>query len=94
METVANPQMLETPAHPQQEMSVKDWFFTILIVSLPVVGFIMLFVWAFGNDLKTSRSNFAKASLLWMLVWFGFMMLLFMIFGAAGIFQAITGQEW
>ena len=29
-------------------MSVGNWFVTILIMAIPVVGLIMLFVWAFG----------------------------------------------
>jgi len=28
-------------------MSTKDWVMTILISVIPLVGFIMLFVWAF-----------------------------------------------
>lgn len=27
-------------------MSVKDWVITLLITAIPLVGFIMLFIWA------------------------------------------------
>jgi hypothetical protein len=30
-------------------MSVKDWAITIFITSIPFVGIIMLFVWAFSS---------------------------------------------
>ena len=50
-------------------MSVKDWMITLFIMFIPLVNIIMLFVWAFGGDGNTpSRANWAKASLLWMVI--------------------------
>jgi len=49
----------------QKPISTADWFVTILIASIPILGFIMLFVWAFGDGSKPSKSNWAKATLLW-----------------------------
>lgn len=51
-------------------MSVKDWLLTILICAIPLVGFIMLFVWAFGSDGNPNRANWAKATLIWMVIVF------------------------
>jgi len=48
-------------------VSTKDWIITILLLALPIVGFIMLLVWAFGGT-KDCRSSFAKAVLIWYLV--------------------------
>lgn len=50
-------------------MSTKDWIITLLITSIPLVGFIMLFVWAFGSGENPNKSNFAKAALIWTAVW-------------------------
>jgi len=51
-----------------QVVSVGDWFVTLLLTSLPMVGFIMLLVWAFGGGAKASKRNFARASLIFMLI--------------------------
>ena len=45
-------------------MSVKDWFLTLFITAIPLVGFIMLFVWAFGNGTNQNKANYAKAGLI------------------------------
>lgn len=52
-------QTKETP------VNMWDWFITIAITAIPLVGFIMLLVWAFGSDSKPSKASWAKATLLW-----------------------------
>ena len=59
-------------------MSVKDWIITILISAIPFVGFIMLFVWAFSSGNNPNKSNWAKATLIWVAV---FMVLGFLLWG-------------
>ncbi len=62
-------------------MSVGNWFVTILIMAIPVVGLIMLFVWAFGDMAPQSKRNWARAQLIWMLIAFVLIFLFyFMIF--------------
>jgi hypothetical protein len=46
-------------------LSTKDWMITILISVIPLVGFIMLFVWAFGSGENPNKANWAKATLIW-----------------------------
>ena len=67
------------------QVSVKtgEWVLTFLIVSIPLVGFIMLFVWAFGNGTNESKANWAKASIIWFLIIIGIYVLFALIFGAA-----------
>lgn len=48
---------------PQQEMTVKDWVITCILISIPCVNIIMLLIWAFSNDNGT-KSNFAKGYLI------------------------------
>jgi uncharacterized integral membrane protein len=60
-------------------MSTKDWMITLLISSIPLVGFVMLFVWAFGSNENPNRANWAKAALIWMVIIFG---LLFLVWGS------------
>jgi len=65
-----------------KEMSVKDWFITLLITALPLVGFIMLLVWAFGNNENQTRQNFAKGSLLLALLGLVLAVIFFVVFGS------------
>jgi hypothetical protein len=51
----------------KSRLSVGEWVLTIFLVGIPIVGLIMLCIWAFGNK-NDERENFAKASLIWMLI--------------------------
>lgn len=56
------------PAAQQQEVSFRNWFSSMLLPLIPLVGWIvylvMLFVWAFGNTAPKSKRNWARASLI------------------------------
>lgn len=52
----------------RKPLSVGEWFITILVIAIPLVGFVMLFVWAFSANTNVNRANYAKATLLWMVV--------------------------
>jgi ABC-type Na+ efflux pump permease subunit len=49
-------------------MSIGDWLITFLIQAIPLVGFIMLFVWAFGDGTHPSKKTWAQASLIFALI--------------------------
>jgi hypothetical protein len=49
-------------------VSVGEWLLTYFISALPIVGFIMLFVWAFGENTKPSKKNWAAANLIMMVI--------------------------
>lgn len=66
----------------QQPMSVKDWLITFLILAIPVVGLVMLFIYAFGNDQNIHKQNWAKAQLIWMAIILALVFLVFLIFGS------------
>ena len=51
-------------------MSVKDWFLTIFILAIPIVGIVMYLVWALGSTGNLNRRNFCRASLLWVVIVF------------------------
>jgi len=67
----------------KQPMSVGDWFIAILITAIPVVGLIMLLVWAFGSNTNVNKANWAKASLIWMVIGMIIGFFIFMVAGAA-----------
>ena len=67
------------------QVSVKtgEWVVTFLIASIPFVGFIMLFVWAFGSSTNESKANWAKAILMWFVIVTVIYLIFGLIFGAA-----------
>ncbi|MFV0419186.1 MAG: hypothetical protein ACK5KT_10715 [Dysgonomonas sp.] len=68
-------------------VSIGDWVITMIIMMIPLVNLIMLFVWAFGSGTSESKANWAKASLIFMLVG----IIISILFGGA-IIAAIAGM--
>lgn len=52
----------------EQPMSVGDWMITILLMCIPCVNLVMLFIWAFGSSAPKTKSNYAKATLIWIAI--------------------------
>ena len=53
---------------PPSVIKTGEWMWTLLIASIPLIGIIMMFVWAFSAGENPSKANWAKAILLWMLI--------------------------
>lgn len=58
----------------QSVVTIGDWVITMILMCIPVVNFIMLLVWAFSNSTPVSKANWAKASLIFMVI--GFVLLI------------------
>ena len=66
-----------------QPVSMGDWVVTLLVAAIPLVGFIMYFVWAFSGGTPESKKNWARAVLIWMAIGFiPFVLAVIAIFGA------------
>lgn len=76
---------MENYSQTQQVMSVKDWFVTLFITAIPIIGFIMLFVWGFGDGTNITKQNYAKGALLLFALVIVFYFLIFMMFAATFI---------
>ncbi len=67
-----------TPPQRQfKSLTIGDGLITLLIEAIPIVGFIMLFVWAFGGDTHPSKKTWAEATLIFMAIIAGLIMILF-----------------
>jgi hypothetical protein len=67
----------------QTVLSTREWVITLLIRIIPVVGFIMLFIWAFGNNENQNKANWAKASLIMMAIGLVLVIFCMILFGGA-----------
>jgi len=55
----------------QQEnttVSVGNWIGTFILSAIPIVGLVLLFVWAFGSNTIQSKKNWARAALILALI--------------------------
>lgn len=53
-----------------EPVSVGNWMLTLLLTFIPLVNIIMMLVWAFSSSTPPSKANWAKAALLWMVIFF------------------------
>ncbi|MDN3669668.1 hypothetical protein QWY93_10055 [Echinicola jeungdonensis] len=71
------------PYQPQlKSVSIGDWVITIIVTSIPIIGFIFLVVWALDKTIPESKSNYAKACLILYVLFF---MLAVLFVGIIGI---------
>lgn len=77
----------QTPQNMQQNavsptLSVKDWLITLIVLAIPVVGFVMAIIWAIQAD-NPSKRNFFIAYWILVAIMIVLMILFMVIFGAA-----------
>jgi len=51
-----------------QPMLLKDWLITYLLLLIPIVNIVLMFFWAFGNDVNQSKKTFFQAQLIMLAV--------------------------
>ena len=68
----------------EEPVSFGEWMISMLLKMIPCVNIVMMFVYAFGNSEK-SKSNFFKASLVWMLISIVLSVIIIAVFGASMI---------
>lgn len=69
----------------EKPVGVGNWMVTYLLMCIPLVNLILLLVWAFGSNTPVSKANWAKATLLWMLIG-----MLFWVFWAGAVIAAFV----
>ncbi len=77
------------PFYNNRDVSVGEWMLTYLITLIPLVNIIMMLIWAFDSNTIPSKKNWARASLIWMLIVLVIYILLLVLFGGiifAGMF--------
>jgi len=68
----------------QGTQSVGQWMLTLLIAFIPLVNIIALLVWAFGSSTHPEKSNWAKAMLIWFVIFIGLSVLMTLLGIGAG----------
>jgi len=79
----------------EKPVTVGEWMLTMLILGIPLVGFIMVFVWAFGSGTAKSKANYFKAYLIWTAIITGlYILLLVFLFAILGMAFSDMFSEW
>ena len=71
-------------------MSYKDWALTIFLASLPLIGFILVLVWAFGSETNIHKKNWAKGNLLIMIIAFILGIMFLFLFGGLALLTGLS----
>ncbi|KQC34191.1 hypothetical protein AAU57_13235 [Nonlabens sp. YIK11] len=81
--------------HHQTEpvITPMKWVLYFLVTSLPIIGTVLLLVWAFSNDGRPTRQNWAKGMLLFYVLTIIVLGLLFLLFGAAILAAAASNES-
>lgn len=57
------------PSPPYREdLGLKDWIIILILSAIPCVNIIMLLIWAFSANENPTKSNYAKAQLILMVI--------------------------
>ena len=46
----------------------SEWVLTLFLSAIPIVNIVLLCVWAFGSKTAESKKNWAKATLIWLII--------------------------
>lgn len=68
-----------------QPLDAKEWALTIFISSLPVIGIIMLLIWAFSEGSNIHKKNWAKGTLILWIIGFIIAFAFLFLFGGIAI---------
>jgi hypothetical protein len=79
---------LDFTRRPVLEMSVTDWLIIYLIMAIPIVNIVMLFVWAFGSNTKSTHQKWAKGNLIVLAIFLGIYMFFLFTIGIGYLFNA------
>jgi hypothetical protein len=81
------------PAPPYRPMTVGDWLITKLVLLIPLVGFIMLFVWAFTEGVHPSKKTFCQSTLLFAACGIVLVVLVMVVFGGIAAIAGAAAQH-
>jgi hypothetical protein len=71
-------------------MSYKEWALTIFLASLPIIGFVLVLIWAFDSSTNINKKNWSKGALLLMVIYFIITMLFLFMFGGLAILASMS----
>ncbi len=82
------------PEFQKKPHSLGDWIISVLVTKIPIIGFIMLIVWAVDSNTEPNKANWAKAELIVKFIAIGIAILFISIIGF-GVFANFAEEvDW
>ena len=75
-------------------MTLGDWIIHIIITKIPLIGFIMLIVWAVDKNTESTKAKWAKAELIVRLIGFVIVILIIAIIGISFFINFADQVDW
>ena len=66
---------LNSDSSPMKNLTIGEWMLNYLVISIPLIGFIVLIIWATDKN-NVIRKNWAAS----MLIWFGVIIVIYLLF--------------
>ena len=70
----------QQPRVQEEAVSIGDWMFTLVVLTMPPVNIFFVFYWAFSDSTPPSKRNFFRAFLILCLIAIVFGLALFLLF--------------
>ncbi|MFC3879143.1 hypothetical protein ACFOSV_03095 [Algoriphagus namhaensis] len=82
------------PEFQKRPLTLGDWIISVLVTKIPLIGFIMLIVWAVDSNTEQSKANWAKSELIVKLIGFAIAVIIISIIGF-GVFANFADEiDW
>ena len=78
------------PSSEYKPLTIGNWIATQLLLMIPLVGLVLLFVWAFSSDTHPSKKAFCQANLIIAGCFIALGVLVLIVFGG---FAAIMNHQ-
>ena len=76
----------------QRALNFKEWALNIFLAGIPLLGLILLLVWAFNDSGNIHRKEWAKGMLLIYLIFIVLWVLFFFVFGGLALLGGMAGE--
>jgi ABC-type multidrug transport system permease subunit len=70
-------------------ISTIEWFGTLVVLIVPILGIVLYFIWAFGSGVNPNRRNYCRAALILMAISLVLGILFSVVLG--GFIRMVTG---
>lgn len=82
------------PEFQKPPQSLGDWIISVIITKIPLIGLIMLIVWAVDKETEPSKANWAKAELIVQLIGIAIFIFIMAFFGFAFLTNFGEDYDW
>lgn len=73
-------------------LSLKEWVISLIISVIPLIGIVMLLIWAFSDNINPNKKNWARGMLIMYVIGIALYFLFILLFMGA-MMSGVNGLE-